>query len=311
MNEIYLSIIIPHYNSTKSLKRLLVSIPLMEEIQVIVVDDKSCWEPQEWESLQTAYGNVEFYKNESDSKGAGASRNIGLEHATGKWLLFADADDYFAERFWDIVKEYFGSEYDIVYFVSTSVYEETGETAARHLFCDERIQKFLMMPSYKNELLLRYEYEGPCSRLIRRSLVVEHKIGFETVRYANDVMFSMKTANYARKIAADERLIYIITKSKDSLTATINSDSTKIRLDVFLRKAQYLRTVLSKEDFRILNINGLGWLLYIVNHHLGSKMLWHCIRLFRKNRVPLLNYRMFTLPYWIEKYKEHKALKSS
>lgn len=42
--------------------------------------------------------NVEIYHN-SKKKGAGTCRNIGLERARGKWLLFADSDDLFLDNF--------------------------------------------------------------------------------------------------------------------------------------------------------------------------------------------------------------------
>ena len=297
------SIVIPHYNSLQSLKRLLNTIPNKKEIQVIVVDDKSEWDAGEWELLEVTYPKVEFYKNMSDEKGAGVCRNIGLSKAVGKWLLFADADDYFTDNFYSYIEEYFQSENDIVFFVPTSIYEETGETAARHVFFAERILRFLKDPSHKNELILRYEYEGPCSRLIKRAVVEENQIEFENVRYSNDVIFSMKVARCAEKIAADERLIYVITKSKNSLTATINPESAKTRLDVFIRKTQYLRNVLPKEDFKILNINGMGWLLYVIKNRMGVRMFSYCIKLFRKNKIPVINYRMLTLPFWIEKIR--------
>lgn len=305
------SIIIPHYNSLQWLKRLLNTIPYKEELQVIVVDDKSEWEAGEWETLKLTYPRVEFYKNETSDKGAGVCRNIALSKAVGKWLLFADADDYFTENFYSYIKEYFETENDIVYFMPTSIYEETGEPATRHIYMAERIKRFLLMPSHKNELILRYEYEGPCSRLIRRSVVVENHIEFEKVKYSNDVMFSAKVARMAAKIAADKRIIYVITKSRDSLTSTINPESAKIRLDVFVRKTEYLRRELSKEDFKILNINGMGWFLYVLKNKLGWKMFFYCVRSFRESGVRLFNYRMFIISYWREKWFDMKLLRSS
>ena len=94
-----LSIIIPHYNRPHYLRTLLLSIPHLEEIQVIVVDDKSTEYQQEYECLKKEFSdrNIEFYDND-EVKSAGTCRNIGLRHAAGDWLLFADSDDYFISR---------------------------------------------------------------------------------------------------------------------------------------------------------------------------------------------------------------------
>lgn len=304
--EKQLSIIIPHYNSLQLLKRLLASIPVKEEIQVIAVDDKSNIDAKEWEALAGEFPYVELYWNETDEKGAGVCRNIGLEHAVGKWLLFADADDYFVDNFYTYTADYFSSENDIVFFMPTSVYEENGEPAERHLFYKKLIRNYILDYSHRNELLLRYEHEAPWAKLIRRSVVCENNILFEAVRYSNDIMFSMKVARHAKKIAVDKNILYVITKSKNTLTTTINPDSAKIRLNVFLRKIQYLKEQLSKKDFRLLNINGLGWILYVIRNRMGVGMFLYCIRLFHKNGVPVMNYRMFTLSYWLEKIRAIK-----
>lgn len=296
-----LSIIIPHYNSVRSLKRLLDTIVMNENVQTIVVDDKSDWKTGEWEAITAGYPHVEFYQNGTDKKGAGTCRNIGLVHAVGEWILFADADDYFTDGFYEIVKEYFRSDSDIVFFMSTSIYEETGESATRHVFFADRINNYLAVPNKKNELILRYEYEGPCSRMVRRSLIADNGIVFQEVRYSNDVMFSMKTAFYAKKITADPRVLYVITQNKTSLTATINPESTITRLNVFVDKVRFLKENLSAGEFSLLNQNGMGWIMYVLKNHRNMKMLIYCIRLFRKNKVALFNYRMFTFSYWREK----------
>ena len=93
-----LSIIIPHYNSSNFLEKLLLSIPKKKDIQVIIVDDKS-----ELSHLKVIYElkkiySFDFFQNNRD-KGAGSCRNIGLEIAIGKWILFADSDDFFVNNF--------------------------------------------------------------------------------------------------------------------------------------------------------------------------------------------------------------------
>lgn len=93
--EIVYSIIIPHKNIPDLLRRCLDSIPQRPDIQIIVVDDNSCSDKvdfahfpgREREGVEIVYTR--------EGLGAGYARNVGLRHAKGRWLLFADADDYF------------------------------------------------------------------------------------------------------------------------------------------------------------------------------------------------------------------------
>ena len=61
-----------------------------------------------------------------ENKGAGYARNVGLSLAKGKWLLFADADDFFNLGFLNVLDNYIDSDNDIVYFSANSINIDTG-----------------------------------------------------------------------------------------------------------------------------------------------------------------------------------------
>ena len=121
-----ISIIIPHYNTPDSLLRLIKSIPLREDIEILVVDDNSDIPLEEIRRILNPFPYVQLFQNDSGKKGAGASRNIALQRAVGEWILFADADDFFVEGFYDKLIPFLESDFDIVYFPPTSMDETTG-----------------------------------------------------------------------------------------------------------------------------------------------------------------------------------------
>ena len=81
------SIIIPHKNLPHLLQRCLDSIPARDDLEIIVVDDDSSEELVDFKSFPgTDRPDVKVIFDKQ-SKGAGAARNIGINKATGKWLL--------------------------------------------------------------------------------------------------------------------------------------------------------------------------------------------------------------------------------
>lgn len=94
----FLSIIIPYYNLPRELlERCLKSIIAQNipdnEYEVIVVDDGSETKPTWATTLST---NIKL--TTSEHRGPGGARNKGIELASGKYVMFVDADDYLLDN---------------------------------------------------------------------------------------------------------------------------------------------------------------------------------------------------------------------
>lgn len=247
--EITYSIIIPHKNSPDLLRRCLDSIPHREDIQIIVVDDNSDSSKVDFAHFPGMNeSNTEVYFTK-EGRGAGYARNVGLKYAKGKWLLFADADDYFAEGYLSCLDDYKDSSYDIVYFVTTSIYPETGEIAMRHEWNQNCIEEAL---SHDNYNLLKYKNTSPVAKIVRNSLVQQKNIRFDEVVAANDAMFSIKTAFYANMVMADRRIVYVITVRKGSLEYTISKKILLCRIGVDYAMNRFFKENGIKEHVRVL-----------------------------------------------------------
>jgi len=207
---------------------------------------------------------VEFYRNNNGIKGPGTCRNIGIKHSLGKWLIFADADDYFVEGMYDILEKHYMSDADVVYFSPDSIDEITSERSDRHLPYVELIENYLSIPNRKNELLLRFKVISPWSKMIRRAVVFENKVYFGTTIVAQDAVFITKLCYYAGKIEADKATIYCIIKRKDSLAITVDEEKQKIRTRIFIERCKYLKRRLSKEEYNMLNMNGTNRIIGMI-----------------------------------------------
>lgn len=259
-----LSIIIPHYNTPYLLQKLLDSIPNLEEIEVLVIDDNSDCNKEIYLQCvnENKERNIKFFQNSVALKGAGNARNIGLENATGEWVLFADADDFFVCGFWEIVSRYLDAFEDIIYFLPTSVKLESKKEADRHIYYERLVTAFLMEPGHVNELKLRYTYWSPCTKLIRRALIEKNQIRFGSTMYSNDVMFSTKIGHLAQSIKAVDEVIYCITQSEKSLTAITDKKPLSIRRKVFCKYYFFIHRVLSANDMKALGYRKGAYLYY-------------------------------------------------
>lgn len=87
------SVIIPNYNNGGTLARAINSIlnQTYPAYEIIVVDDGST---DDSHSVAESFGDRIRYIPQINS-GVSAARNRGATEATGDWLAFLDADDYF------------------------------------------------------------------------------------------------------------------------------------------------------------------------------------------------------------------------
>src|SRR5437879_4874008 len=92
MNTIMVSVIIPAYNSSKTICRAVESV-LAQTVpadEIIVVDDGSSDDLKK--SLGTLEKRVAYFRKPNG--GAASARNFGIEQSRGELIAFLDADDY-------------------------------------------------------------------------------------------------------------------------------------------------------------------------------------------------------------------------
>ena len=289
-----LTIIIPHFNSPSYLKDLLETIPAFDNIQIIVVDDRSDKYIEDYIELKNSVdlSYVDFFENTKGRKGAGACRNIGLQEAKGKWILFADADDFFEKKFYEHVQKYFASELDIIFFIPTSVDRDTRQVAHRHSYYKEILESYINLQSLKNELQLRYLMSTPWSKMIRRELIETNNIQFDEIIVSNDIAFSTKVGFHMKHVLVSPETIYCVTNNTSSLTKTLTESNYDIRLNVFIWRYNFLKEHLAKSEFIMLDkLNMLAWskILAIIKYKLGIRKGLYVIKLFKKNSIKVVN----------------------
>ncbi|SKA08761.1 glycosyltransferase family A protein [Selenihalanaerobacter shriftii] len=313
-NKIELSIIIPHYNDSVLLEKLLDSIPSEKDIEVIVVDDNSDKEElKKYKEFKDKdrFSNINFLMNKTNKKGAGVCRNIGLNNASGKWILFADSDDYFIEGFYDVVSKYFCSNIEVVLFPPTSIYIDTNKEANRHINFVEILNSYSNNNNLRDELYLRYKISNPISKLIKKRFIDDHNLKFDEVIASNDVMFSTKLGHYMNDFKIDNKTIYCITRNKGSLTVNNSEKIFDSRLNVYINYCNFLKEKLNENELSFFNLKGQGYLFTSIKHGYGFKKTWNVFCEFKKNSIKPFDYRVMNPMYLIKKLLKHYRLEKT
>lgn len=305
---VQISLIIPHFNSIDSLNRLLETIPCKEEIQIIVVDDNSTNCLSDFIKIKndSRFRHVMFISNSTGVKGAGVCRNIGIDLAKGNWIIFADSDDFFLREFYDILQTFCDSSNDIIFFRPTSYEVDSGKISDRHIFYENIINEYLYGNSDKGELLLRYAFHVPWSKMINTKFIKNNKIYFDSVIAANDVMFSVKSGHLMNKFAVSEKIIYCVTKNKGSLTMNMSENVFDSRLSVHIKYYQFLRNNLTKRQLKDLEVRGsLEYIRLAIKNGYSFKKVIKTYMELRKNKLNIISIGYFNPIFIIRKLVFH------
>ena len=223
---IYYSFIIPHKNTPLLLQKCLDSIPRREDVQIIVVDDNSDADKVDFDHFPGLDDpKVEVYLTK-EGRGAGYARNVGLEHAVGKWLVFADADDFFNSCVISFLSDHKDSEADVVVWKTNCIDLDTGLPGNRGSNINRYTQEAIDTGNFQNILLISTPVKGFYSH----EMIQTHGIKFNECKWGNDVVFSSKVAIHANSVEAYDDVVYCISShSSFGLKSGSSIVSAKVR----------------------------------------------------------------------------------
>ena len=243
------SIVIPHYNSPDTLKRMLESIPERDDIQVIVVDDGSSAENKKTLSL-LSHRNLEIYYNETNM-GGGFSRNAGFSHVKGKWFIGCDADDFFSDDAFDVLDKYKDCEIDYLCYCIKVLNDKTLEPLGLIVRSDASVRRYLAKADKKGVNLFKYRNYEPWNKMIRADFIRKNSIHWENCRINIDVMFSLQLGLCGKKYMAIPDELYNLVFSENSIT--------RKKKNIEREFGFYLQVVKRNAIYRALK---LGWPFY-------------------------------------------------
>ena len=184
------SIIIPIYNVEKYLEEAVVSTlnQTYKNLEIILVDDgstDSCGKI--CDDLKEKDDRIKVFHIKNG--GLSVARNVGLDAATGDYLMFLDSDDFLeldaVENMANKIEEK-QADYVIGNYINAT---EEGEKWEHPAFSIEKFQEFqLSIDDYFNSFFIMNS--SVCNKIFRRSFIEDLNLRFEVGLPAEDAIFT-------------------------------------------------------------------------------------------------------------------------
>ena len=210
-----LSVIIPVYNVVPYLRRCVESVlnQTYKEMEIILVDDGSTDESGELCDKIAEEGRLQIddCKLQNDARikvihkqngGVSDARNVGLEAATGEYVVFLDSDDYWlcADGVEQLMARLQQLQSDILLFKRVDIYSN------RKIYAEDYDSEYIRSHSaqevFENLVLSEHFKMSACFQIIRRELLIENNLLFPVGYISEDVDFSCRLWQYAQIVDA-------------------------------------------------------------------------------------------------------------
>ncbi len=295
MNEVLLSIVVPNYNNGKYIVECLNSVitSCSDEFEVIVVDDGSVDDSLEiLKQLDDCRIRVITQKNQ----GVSVARNTGIDNSKGKYIIFCDSDDYYAEnaisKILQVIKDNKENSELILFDYKIVSFAETVNlpfyTKSEIAFKNTEPQKELI----KNLCLRDTSLNSPCNKIYQKSVIEEYNIRFpKGVKFGEDNIFNLNYAFVCKNISYLKEELYIYRYQISDFSSEKKSSDLNMLKDV-VNYMQIKKAVIEK----YLDKSGLDNIdkKSIMNEtHIPSRLFYNVKLLLKSKKVTVTEIRKY------------------
>ncbi len=253
------SIIIPAYNAEALIGMCLDSLTAQDyptgKYEIIVVDDCS---PDGLADVvrdrQEGSPNIVLLRTERNVRQGGA-RNLGLDHARGRYVLFVDADDMWLRR--DVLSTFarFLANSEDVSFVEASDYKGVGFDEVPELSASDAPELNARYVTSTERLLVSKNLCACWLSCYKKEFLLDSELRFAEGVCFEDLDWRMRCVAMADRIAVIDFLFYGYRNNPQSTTLVHNGKLLKDNLAASVRMFRWIDEhpgALKEADERII-----------------------------------------------------------
>lgn len=227
------SVIIPVYNSEKTLRKCVESLVCGDEkhMEIILVDD--CSRDNSWklcQELQAQFSNVKCIQNQKNS-GVSYTRNHGLYEANSEWIMFVDSDDWVSHKFISRILKVAQENIDSLVLCGFYYIDKLNYKKNTYIWDDESAENiFQIQGDQLFEAVQRIMIQNVWNKIFSYEIIREKGIKFdETQNMGEDFQFVleyMQAANLNKCTIINEALYYYVRGNDESLMSNFGWSSS-------------------------------------------------------------------------------------
>lgn len=206
------SIVVPVYNMGDKIETCVQSLikQTYQNIEIILVDDGSKDDSYQ-HCLHLAEIDSRIIALHTENRGSGPARNHGIDHATGRYIYFPDADDYLEPNaiaiLVDAIKD---GEYDLVVFGFKNVNQDGKEISVKR-YSETVREGEDIRKDYSPYMTTGSEYGiqgAPWNKFFVLSVIKAHELEYPPLRRHQDEGFIARYMCHAQKVRFIEDVLY-------------------------------------------------------------------------------------------------------
>lgn len=232
MEKEKISIILPVYNSQQTISRTIDSVikQTYDNYELIIINDGST---DNSENICVEYVNkykkIKYIKTKNE--GVSNARNLGIDNATGNYIMFIDSDDEYYKNTLETVYEYIEQKTDLIIFGYNRIHVHKNKT--KEMNTDVT---YLKNGKEKNVFIektqRKYLFNQIWNKVYKTKILKDNNIKFDIkIASGEDYRFNLKYIDCINNAICIDRILYNYYSTDSGLSLKTGSDKLYVKIE--------------------------------------------------------------------------------
>lgn len=232
MKKEKISIILPVYNSQNTVAKTIDSVIRQnyDNYELIIINDGST---DNSESIcieyATKYKEINYIKIENN--GVSNARNLGMDSATGNYIMFIDSDDEYYENTLETIYKYIEQENDLIVFGYNRIHvhkNKTKEMDTNITYLKNGKEKNIFIEKMQREYLFNQIW----NKVYKAKILKDNNIKFDTkIASGEDYRFNLQYIDCINNAIYISKILYNYYSTDTGLSLKTGPEKLYVKLE--------------------------------------------------------------------------------